>query len=118
MSMEPDPTNLLEIAGIKTPLIGFYDVSDKKPFEPFAKPKRCSFSSYEQWYKGESVCISKNESGAAMIGDREYDMIGAKENGLSGFGVLWGFGTKDELEASGASTCVRNPGELITAFVR
>lgn len=55
---------------------------------------------------------------AAMIGDREYDMIGAKENGISGFGVLWGFGTKDELEAAGASTCIRNPGELITAFIR
>ena len=51
--MKPDPTKLLEIAGIKTPLIGFYDVSDPKPFEPFAKPKRCYFSSYENWLKGD-----------------------------------------------------------------
>jgi hypothetical protein len=34
--MKPDPTNLLEIAGIETLLIGFYDVPDLKPFEPFA----------------------------------------------------------------------------------
>ena len=60
--MEPDPTILIETAGIKTPLIGFYDVSDTKPFEPFTKPKRCFFSSYEQWFEGESICISKNES--------------------------------------------------------
>ena len=60
--MEPDPTILIETAGIKTPLIGFYDVSDPKPFEPFTKPKRCFFSSYEQWFEGESICISKNES--------------------------------------------------------
>jgi hypothetical protein len=60
--MKPDPTKLLEIAGIKTPLIGFYDVSDPKPFEPFAKPKRCFFSSYENWLEGDSVCISTNES--------------------------------------------------------
>ncbi len=60
--MKPDPTKLLEIAGIKTPLIGFYDVADTKPFEPFTKPKRCFFSSYEQWRKGESICISINES--------------------------------------------------------
>lgn len=57
--MKPDPTNLLEIAGIKTPLIGFYDVSDPQPFEPFAKPKRCFFSCYENWLKGESICLAK-----------------------------------------------------------
>ena len=60
--MIPDPTILLQIADIKTPLIGFYDVPDPKPFEPFTKPKRCFFSSYEQWFKGESICISRNES--------------------------------------------------------
>ena len=60
--MQPDPTKLVEIAGLKNPLIGFYDVSDPKPFEPFAKPKRCYFSSYENLLKGESICISINES--------------------------------------------------------
>ncbi|MCD4845299.1 MAG: hypothetical protein K8R25_12515 [Methanosarcinales archaeon] len=38
-NMKPDPKNLLEIAGIKIPLIGFYDVPDSKPFELFARPK-------------------------------------------------------------------------------
>jgi hypothetical protein len=60
--MQPNADNLLQIAGITTPLIGFYDVSDTKPFEPFTKPKRCFFSSYEQWFKGESICISITES--------------------------------------------------------
>ncbi|MFC1998413.1 DUF169 domain-containing protein [Chloroflexota bacterium] len=60
--MRPDPAKLLEISGIKTPLIGFYDVSNPKPFEPFTKPKRCFFSSYEQRLKGESTCISENEA--------------------------------------------------------
>jgi len=57
--MKPDPTELLEMAGIKNPLIGFYDVPDPKPFEPLCKPKRCFFSAYENWLKGESVCISE-----------------------------------------------------------
>ena len=61
-NIRPDPTNLLELAGIKTPLIGFYDVPDPKPFEPFAKPKRCFFSAYENWLKGESICISEGTS--------------------------------------------------------
>ncbi|MFC2027952.1 DUF169 domain-containing protein [Chloroflexota bacterium] len=60
--MRPDPANLLENSGITTPLIGFYDVPDPKPFEPFAKPKRCFFSAYENWLKGESICISEGTS--------------------------------------------------------
>ncbi|MCP4342547.1 MAG: HAD family hydrolase, partial [Desulfobulbaceae bacterium] len=62
----------------------------------------------------QSESIASTE--AAMIGDREYDMIGAKANGVRGFGVLWGFGTKDELETSGAYTCVKKPQELITTI--
>ncbi len=58
----PDPIILLEMAGIKTPLIGFYDVSDPKPFEPFGIPKRCFLSFYENWAEGESICISVGNS--------------------------------------------------------
>ena len=63
--------------------------------------------------------ILKNESirpsDTFMIGDREHDMIGAKANGLCGIGVLWGFGTREELEMSGAYTCIRQPQELLCA---
>jgi len=56
--MIPNPKELLELSGINTPLIGFYDVPENEPFEPFAKPKRCFFSVYENWLVGESVCVS------------------------------------------------------------
>ncbi len=49
-----------------------------------------------------------------MVGDREHDMIGAKANGVCGLGVLWGYGTQDKLEASGAYACIRHPQELNT----
>lgn len=55
-------------------------------------------------------------SEAAMIGDREHDMIGAKENDVSGFGVLWGYGTQVELERAGAHAAFKNPLELVGAF--
>ncbi len=60
--MKPDPTRLLEMSDIKTPLIGFYDVSDTTPFEPFTIPKRCFFSSYREWCQGKSIRIAKNEA--------------------------------------------------------
>ncbi|XHR29539.1 MAG: HAD hydrolase-like protein [Chthoniobacteraceae bacterium] len=49
---------------------------------------------------------------ALMIGDREHDMIGARQNQVAGLGVLWGYGTRDELEAAGAFACAASPGEL------
>lgn len=38
-----------------------------------------------------------------MIGDRSHDMRGAAKNGVRGIGVLWGFGSREELEAAGAA---------------
>jgi phosphoglycolate phosphatase len=55
-------------------------------------------------------------SETSMIGDRVHDIVGAIENGIYGFGVLWGYGTKDELENSGARAFFKTPQELVTAF--
>ena len=37
-----------------------------------------------------------------MIGDRNHDTLGAKENSIDSVGVLWGFGSREELLGSGA----------------
>lgn len=57
-----------------------------------------------------------NPAKATMVGDREYDMIGACENGVRGFGALWGYGSKEELEASGAYACFGTPADLVPVF--
>jgi phosphoglycolate phosphatase len=62
-----------------------------------------------------SYILSREEiisSKTMMVGDRKHDMIGAKANGVCGVGVLWGYGTRDELEYSGANTCIGHPMEL------
>lgn len=41
-------------------------------------------------------------SGAVMVGDRENDIQGAKENGLDSIGVLYGYGSREELMEAGA----------------
>lgn len=38
---------------------------------------------------------------AVMIGDRRYDIEGARAEGLASIGVLWGYGSQQELEAAG-----------------
>lgn len=37
-----------------------------------------------------------------MIGDREHDILGAKEIGIDSIGVLYGYGSRAELEKAGA----------------
>ncbi len=37
-----------------------------------------------------------------MVGDREHDVVGARLNGLSCVGVLYGYGSREELETAGA----------------
>lgn len=45
----------------------------------------------------------------AMIGDREFDMIGAKTVGVKAIGALWGYGPREELIAAGADALAATP---------
>lgn len=49
---------------------------------------------------------------AMMVGDRAYDIIGAQHNHIKAIGVTWGFGTKDELQAAGATALCDTPADL------
>ena len=42
-------------------------------------------------------------SGAVMVGDRENDVRGARENGLPCICVLYGYGSREELTEAGAA---------------
>ena len=49
---------------------------------------------------------------AVMVGDRFHDVIGAKENGLASIGVLYGFGSRKELEDAGAGQIAETVKDL------
>jgi phosphoglycolate phosphatase len=48
----------------------------------------------------------------AMIGDRHFDIEGARENGVRAIGVGWGFGSLDELRDAGADAIAATPADL------
>lgn len=52
-----------------------------------------------------------------MVGDRRHDMSGAHAVGMRGLGVLWGYGTRDELESAGADQLVESTGDLARTVV-
>ena len=49
---------------------------------------------------------------AIMIGDRKHDVLAARENGIDCIGDTWGYGSRDELETSGAKRIVDTTDEL------
>ncbi|MFQ6312590.1 HAD hydrolase-like protein, partial [Lysobacter capsici] len=47
-----------------------------------------------------------------MIGDRRMDIEGAAKHGMRNIGVLWGFGSEDELREAGAHRLAAAPSQL------
>lgn len=52
-----------------------------------------------------------------MIGDREHDVIGAKENNIKVIGVLYGYGDVIELTQARADYIAKNTGELLKLLI-
>jgi phosphoglycolate phosphatase len=52
--------------------------------------------------------------GGIFIGDRGVDMEGARTHGLEAIGVLWGYGSREELTRSGAQQLFATVGDLDT----
>ncbi|MBQ2902775.1 MAG: HAD family hydrolase [Clostridia bacterium] len=48
-------------------------------------------------------CSITDKSTVVMVGDREHDIIGANKNSVDSIGVLFGYGSREELEAAGAT---------------
>ena len=48
-----------------------------------------------------------------MIGDRRFDIDGAKANAVRAIGVTWGFGSREELAEAGADVIVETPDALL-----
>ena len=56
-------------------------------------------------------------SRAVMIGDREHDVIGGHLAGLEVIGVLYGYGSREELTAAGADYISETPDTLETLIL-
>jgi len=54
----------------------------------------------------------KNLEETIMIGDRKYDIIGAEKNNIDSIGVLYGYGSLEELEAARPTYIVDSISQL------
>ena len=67
--------------------------------------------------KGEVIAYalstySLDPAETVMVGDRKHDVIGAAENGLPCIGVLYGYGSREELTEAGATALAGGLDEL------
>jgi phosphoglycolate phosphatase len=53
-----------------------------------------------------------------MIGDRHADIVAARANGVRAIGVLWGYGSREELLGAGADAVCAVPAELPACVAR
>ena len=59
--------------------------------------------------------IQKHGLGRAecvMVGDRMHDIAGGRANGLDTIGVLYGYGSREELVGAGAAMLAETPADL------
>ncbi len=63
-------------------------------------------------------CNISDTTDVVMIGDREYDMLGAKKHGMDSIGVLFGYGSRMELEAAGATYIAESVEDIATFVLR
>lgn len=54
-----------------------------------------------------------DKASVLMVGDRDQDVEGAKANGIRCAGVLWGYGSREELLGAGADCIASVPSDLL-----
>jgi phosphoglycolate phosphatase len=59
---------------------------------------------------------TSNEN-AIMIGDREHDILAAHHTGMPSIGVLYGFGSKDEMDKCAPTFLAATVGDLRTLLI-
>ncbi len=68
-----------------------------------------------------AACIEKlgspDKSQILMVGDRDYDVKGAAQNGIDCMGVLFGYGDREELESAGAVMIAKSAEDIAKLII-
>jgi len=56
--------------------------------------------------------VDSSNLSKVMVGDRKFDVLGAKAHGIPAIGVLYGYGSIDELETAGATVIAQTVADL------
>ncbi len=68
--------------------------------------------------KALRLCGEDDLKSAVMVGDRFYDIEGAREVGIESIGALFGYGEREELENAGADFIASSPDEIVNIILK
>ncbi len=62
--------------------------------------------------------LGADKASTVMVGDRMFDVDGAKQAGIKSVGVLYGFGSEEEIISHGADVICRTPQEITELILK
>ena len=83
--------------------------------------ENCTMDEKTRSEKADVIAYALSQTGADpektwMIGDRKYDILGGKAFGMKTVGVLYGYGSREELAEAGADHLCQSVSELKEVF--
>ncbi len=63
-------------------------------------------------------CGVSDRTDLIMVGDRRYDIEGAKKAGLASMGVLYGYGSREEIENAGPDLIAETPADIAALILQ
>ena len=69
-----------------------------------------------QVIKNAMEYLDASKDNTIMVGDRIYDILGAKDNGIPAIAVTYGYASKGELEKGDAVAVVSSPMDIVSAL--
>jgi phosphoglycolate phosphatase len=89
-------------------LAPFFDAITGSPLDVRNEPKRVTL--------GRALdllpAVAEGDGPRVLVGDRRHDVEAARAHGVRSVGVLWGIGSREELESAGADDLVSSPSDL------
>ena len=75
--------------------------------------KRVNKDDVIRYVMAENAIGEEEKQSVIMVGDRKHDVEGAHKTGLSVVGVLYGYGSREELETVGADYLCDTPQDVV-----
>jgi phosphoglycolate phosphatase len=88
-------------------ILSLFDISDYFDFVSGGDIGITKAMQLSQLLENKSI-----DSDAVMVGDRAIDITSARANNLQGIGVLWGFGSYEELSGAKPSAILKSTKEF------
>ncbi len=95
-------------------LTKYFDFCEGASFDT-SRERKCDVLRYAL----DKVGVTEDDySGVIMVGDTKYDIEGAREVGVKSLGVLYGYGSRDDLVRYGADYLARSVDEIYKILFR